>query len=114
LDLLEHPTAESLAELIATREPSTAAAEAEAAQMERDATLDPGTVDPGTMAGGAVAGGAGHAAAVGRAGRAPGEPRAVLVTGATGFVGSRLVHDLLVGTDLRVRCLARAASDTEA
>jgi thioester reductase-like protein len=38
----------------------------------------------------------------------------VLVTGATGFVGSRLVHDLLASTDLRVLCLARAESDTEA
>ena len=94
LDLIEHPTAESLAGLIATRQPSTAAAEAEAAQLERDAALGAGTVI--------------------RAARPPGELRAVLVTGATGFVGSRLVHDLLAGTDLRVRCLARAASDTEA
>jgi len=94
LDLLEHPTAAGLAELIATREPSTAAAEAEAAQMERDAT-------------------AGVPAAA-RAARPPGELRTVLVTGATGFVGSRLVHDLLAGTDLRVLCLARAADDTEA
>jgi amino acid adenylation domain-containing protein/thioester reductase-like protein len=119
LDLLEHPTAESLAELIATREPSTAAAAEEAARMERDATLDPGTAGLGAVDAGAVeAGGAGPGAVaagiVARTGRAPGEPRGVLVTGATGFVGSRLVHDLLAGTGLRVRCLARAASDTEA
>ena len=93
LDLIEHPTAERLAELIATREPSAAAAEAEAAQMERDATL--------------------RADSVIRAARTP-QTRTVLVTGATGFVGSRLVHDLLAGTDLRVRCLARAADDNEA
>jgi amino acid adenylation domain-containing protein/thioester reductase-like protein len=93
LDLLEHPTADTLAELIATREPSTAAAEAESEQMARDAVLAD--------------------AAVIRA--APsGELRTVLVTGATGFVGSRLVHDLLAGTQLRVRCLARAGSDDEA
>ncbi len=94
LDLLEHPTAERLAELIVTREPSTAAAEAEAAQMEHDATL-------------------GDRAVI-RAARPPRKLRTVLVTGATGFVGSRLVHDLLAGTDLRVQCLARADSDTEA
>ncbi|HET7015938.1 MAG TPA: amino acid adenylation domain-containing protein [Streptosporangiaceae bacterium] len=99
LDLIEHPTAERLAELIATREPSTAAAEAEVAQMDRDAGLPadsvirtaPTTKDP-----------------------TPEETRTVLVTGATGFVGSRLVHDLLARTDLRVQCLARAADDTQA
>lgn len=94
LDLIENPTAERLAELIATREPSTAAAEAEAAQMDRDAALG--------------------ADCVIRAARTPDETRTVLVTGATGFVGSRLVHDLLAGTDLRVQCLARAADDTVA
>jgi len=94
LDLLEHPTAGRLAELIATREPSAAAAEAEAAQMEQDAALDGHPViQPGPL---------------------PGELRTVLVTGATGFVGSRLVHDLLTGTNLRVQCLARADSDTDA
>jgi amino acid adenylation domain-containing protein/thioester reductase-like protein len=98
LDLIEHPTAGRLAELIATREPSTAAAEAEAAQMERDVALAGGAVPTGTTVVPAP----------------PGDPRTVLVTGPTGFVGSRLVHDLLAGTGLRVRCLARAASDDEA
>jgi amino acid adenylation domain-containing protein/thioester reductase-like protein len=93
LDLLEHPTADTLAGLIATREPSTTAAEAEAEQMARDAALGEHTVIRAAP---------------------PGELRTVMVTGATGFVGSRLVHDLLAGTDLQVRCLARAGSDDEA
>ena len=94
LDLIENPTARQLAELIATREPSDAAANAEAGQMESDATL-------------------GGKPAI-RAARSPGDLRTVLVTGATGFVGSRLVHDLLAGTDVRVQCLARADNDSEA
>jgi amino acid adenylation domain-containing protein/thioester reductase-like protein len=94
LDLIENPTARQLAELIATREPSDAAASAEAEQMERDVTVDDQLVL--------------------RAARSPGDVRTVLVTGATGFVGSRLVHDLLAGTDVRVRCLARGQSDSEA
>src|SRR5581483_5776625 len=99
LDLLEHPTARQLAELMATRDPSAEAASVqaastEAAQMERDAA--PG---PSLML---------------RAARSPGELRTVLVTGATGFVGSRLVHDLLAGTDVRVLCLARGETDAEA
>lgn len=94
LDLIENPTARRLAELIATRDPSDAAASAEAEQMERDAMV-------------------GARPSI-RAARSPGDLRAVLVTGATGFVGSRLVHDLLAGTDVRVQCLARAGSDSEA
>jgi thioester reductase-like protein len=94
LDLIENPTARQLAELIATREPSDAAAAAEAEQVERDATL--GEIP------------------VIRTARSPSEPRTVLVTGATGFVGSRLVHDLLASTDMRVLCLARGDSDSEA
>jgi thioester reductase-like protein len=94
LDLIENPTAWRLAELIATRQPSDAAASAEAEQMEHDATFG------------------GHP--VIRAARSPGDLRTVLVTGATGFVGSRLVHDLLAGTDVRVLCLARGESDSEA
>ena len=94
LDLLEHPTARGLAALIATHEPSTADAHDEIAQMERDATFS--------------------GPRIGLAMGSPREPRTVLVTGATGFVGARLVHDLLAGTDLRILCLARAADDAAA
>lgn len=94
LDLIENPTARGLAELIATREPSDAAAAAETSQIERDTTL--GEVP------------------VIRTARSSAELRTVLVTGATGFVGSRLVHDLLASTDVRVLCVARGNGDSEA
>src|SRR5205823_4648772 len=81
-------------------------------QMERDVAMAAGAVVsavPAVVPAPRVGGGAGYPAAP-----LPGGPRTVLVTGPTGFVGSRLVHDLLAGTGLRVRCLARAATDDEA
>jgi thioester reductase-like protein len=44
--------------------------------------------------------------------RAPG--RDVLLTGATGFLGSHLLHELLTGTNGRVYCLVRAGDEVEA
>ncbi|MFE9581040.1 amino acid adenylation domain-containing protein [Nocardia sp. NPDC006044] len=38
----------------------------------------------------------------------PGPPRAVLLTGATGFLGAHLLRELLTRTDARVLCLVRA------
>ncbi|MFI1380569.1 amino acid adenylation domain-containing protein [Embleya sp. NPDC020886] len=40
--------------------------------------------------------------------------RTVLLTGATGFVGTRLLHELLDGTDLTVLCLTRGDDDARA
>ena len=93
-DLYDQPTAEGLTGLIEARRRDGAAIETESALMEHDA-LVPGdepieAADP------------------------TGELRTVLVTGATGFVGSRLVHTLLTNTDLAVRCLVRAADDAQA
>jgi len=43
-----------------------------------------------------------------------GTPRNVLLTGATGFVGGQLVHDLLRGTDAVLHCLVRAGDPAAA
>ncbi len=44
----------------------------------------------------------------------PADPEAVLLTGASGFLGAFLLRDLLAATRARVHCLVRAASLTEA
>ncbi len=41
-------------------------------------------------------------------------PKIVLMTGATGFLGSRLLHELLQKTDARFHCLIRANSEQAA
>ncbi len=43
-----------------------------------------------------------------------GPPRALLLTGATGFLGSRLLHELLLRTGAEVHCLVRAQDDAAA
>ena len=40
-------------------------------------------------------------------------PRAVLLTGATGFVGAHLLHALIEETDATIHCLVRAASTAD-
>ncbi|MCA9964461.1 MAG: amino acid adenylation domain-containing protein, partial [Anaerolineales bacterium] len=45
---------------------------------------------------------------------APTQPRHVLLTGATGFLGAYLLHDLLALTDATVHCLIRAKSEEDA
>src|SRR5437588_11032400 len=40
--------------------------------------------------------------------------RVALLTGATGFLGVNLLHDLLTCTPLEVVCLVRASGDTQA
>lgn len=90
-DLFDNPTAAALARVIELRRADGAEVEAELALMQRDSIPPAGP--PGTVR---------HPAA---------DPRTVLVTGATGFVGSRLVHELLATTSMRVICLARAGDD---
>ena len=44
---------------------------------------------------------------------AEGPPSKVLLTGATGFLGAFLLHELLQATDARIYCLLRAANNQE-
>ncbi|MGH3376669.1 MAG: non-ribosomal peptide synthetase [Actinoallomurus sp.] len=90
-DLYDHPTAAGLTGLVEERQRAGAAIEDESVLMVRDAAVPAGepilAADPA------------------------GELTTVLVTGATGFVGSRIVHELLTRTDLKVCCLARGGGD---
>ena len=89
-DLFDHPSARTLALHLDAGQ----AAEDEAGLMERDAV--PAAGEPIVTA------------------PLDGPLETLLVTGATGFVGARLVHELLTATGLRVRCLVRADSDAAA
>ncbi|MFE9454681.1 amino acid adenylation domain-containing protein [Streptomyces sp. NPDC006739] len=44
----------------------------------------------------------------------PDGPKSVLLTGATGFIGGQLLHDLLTRTPVTVHCLVRAADENTA
>ncbi|MFI9502848.1 amino acid adenylation domain-containing protein [Nocardia sp. NPDC052566] len=89
-DLLDHPTATLLAARLGAR-----AADAEqTALMEQDSAIPVGMeISPV---------------------RGLGRPDTVLVTGATGFVGSRLVYELLERTGATVYVLCRADDDAHA
>ncbi|BCL13478.1 non-ribosomal peptide synthetase [Micromonospora sagamiensis] len=91
-DLFDHPTPAKLADLFARRRRVPVEPEAELVARDARPPVD----------------------LVVRAADLRREIRSVLVTGATGFVGSRLVHELLTTTDVRVHCLTRAADDAEA
>jgi amino acid adenylation domain-containing protein/thioester reductase-like protein len=92
-DLLDHPTARGLTAVIeARRHASTPPSETEL--MDRDSQV--GESEPIRVADRA------------------GPLRTVLLTGATGFVGSRLAYELLTRTDVRLACLSRAADDEAA
>jgi amino acid adenylation domain-containing protein/thioester reductase-like protein len=104
-DLFDNPTATGLAGLIELRREGGAEIEAELALMERDA-IGPARPPARPLAGPARPPARPLAPAA--------EPHVVLVTGATGFVGSRLVHELLATTAMRVICLARAGDDADA
>ncbi len=90
-DLYDQPTAEGLTALIEKRRREGVAVEDEAVLMVRDAAVADGEPI--------------------RTAALDGDLRTVLVTGATGFVGSRIVHELLARTDLRVCCVVRAGDD---
>ncbi|MFL6138258.1 MAG: non-ribosomal peptide synthetase [Frankiaceae bacterium] len=93
-DLFDQPTASRLALLIEAYQADGAVVEDESELMERDSKAVPQWPAPPIVA--------------------DGDLRNVLVTGATGFVGAQIVHELLRRTELRVLCVARAADDGRA
>jgi amino acid adenylation domain-containing protein/thioester reductase-like protein len=106
-DLYAHRTPRALAAALADRARSVAGARTDdQALMKRDAVLPPDVAERAALA------------------AKPGTPsleapRTVLVTGATGFVGSRVVHRLLTATDCHVVAVVRGdpagtRADTEA
>lgn len=95
-DLFENPTAAAMARLL--RSGPRHRTEPETVLMERDAVLPDELADPPRTPLSA----------------APRPPETILLTGATGFVGSRLLHQLLVGTQAQVWCCTRAVDDTDA
>ncbi|MFF0149405.1 amino acid adenylation domain-containing protein/thioester reductase-like protein [Amycolatopsis sulphurea] len=89
-DLVEHPTATALHAVLAHHRPPTPVAELVATDL---ATLSTPAA---------------------RAGSRRNTARTVLLTGASGFVGARVLHELLARTGLRVICLVRGRDDAHA
>ncbi|WBB63409.1 amino acid adenylation domain-containing protein [Streptomyces sp. WMMC500] len=100
-DLYAHRSPGALAAAVLHRPApdGDAVAKEESALMEHDALLPADLARAAARAAGSVA-------------VLP--PRTVLVTGASGFVGSRVVHRLLGTTPARVVCLVRAHDDVQA
>ncbi|MFF8732443.1 amino acid adenylation domain-containing protein [Streptomyces sp. NPDC015171] len=91
--LFQHPTAAALARFLDDRAPAAAGLPT---ALLADTVLDPG-IRPGPGAG-----------------REPADPRRVLLTGATGFVGVHLLAELLSATEAQIVCAVRARTADEA
>ncbi|HYR12096.1 MAG TPA: thioester reductase domain-containing protein, partial [Longimicrobium sp.] len=91
-DLFEASTIAALAALIEAREGAGGGAAASGPDLAAEVALDPAIT------------------AEGLAPAAAGPPRAVFLTGATGFLGAFLCAELLRATDAEVHCLVRAGS----
>ncbi|MEV7866695.1 amino acid adenylation domain-containing protein [Streptomyces sp. NPDC088124] len=93
--LFQYPTATGLTEFLEHRSRESALAPGLPAALVTDTVLDD-DIRPGT------------------APRAATEPRKVLLTGATGFVGTHLLSELLTTTGAQIVCLVRAADPATA
>lgn len=111
-DLFDQPTAGRLTLLIERYQADGATAVDEATLMERDATALASRASGTTLA--SRASGTTPPAEMLLTADSSADVRTVLVTGATGFVGGRVVYELLRRTDLGVVCLVRAGDDARA
>ncbi|MFD5653399.1 amino acid adenylation domain-containing protein [Streptomyces sp. NPDC127039] len=93
--LFQHPTAEALARFLTHEKQTTGTPSALPPTLLADTRLDPG-IRPGSIR-------ASHDT-----------PRRVLLTGATGFVGTHLLARLLTDTEAEIVCTVRAADVPEA
>lgn len=93
--LFEAPTVAAFARVISSN--ATAPAPVTLLDLAADVVLDP-TISPPSVA---------HASSTH-------PPAAIFLTGATGFLGAFLLHELLASTRASIYCLVRAASDEEA
>jgi amino acid adenylation domain-containing protein/thioester reductase-like protein len=93
--LFEHPTVAGLAQAIDQGLIARLAGDADL-DLAREATL------------------ADDIAPAGIATRSSDEPRAILLTGATGFLGAYLLHELLARTSADIYCLVRADDEAQA
>ena len=88
---MEEPTLGGLCDRIEALQSGESGAEAHPPDLRAEAALDPDIVPEFTAAGA----------------RTPHEARSVFLTGATGFLGAFLLHELLSTTGATVRCLVR-------
>ncbi|WP_329065329.1 amino acid adenylation domain-containing protein [Streptomyces sp. NBC_01429] len=93
--LFQHPTATGLAEFLEHQSQTSALAPGLPTALLTDTVLDD-NIRPRT------------------APRATTEPRKILLTGATGFLGTHLLAELLATTSAEIVCLVRAADPAEA
>ncbi|MEU6153437.1 amino acid adenylation domain-containing protein [Actinosynnema sp. NPDC047251] len=98
--LLESPTADALVEVLrpltsAPADPEVAGRQREVPDFDAETRLRPDLRPPTPAV-------------------PPARPRHTLLTGATGFIGSHLLRELLDRTDTTVHCLVRAEDDTRA
>lgn len=100
--LLEHPTIAKLAQIIekqlaSQQNDTTLPANETTLDLEADAVLDPAITPEYALPW-----------------QREQEPKAILLTGATGFIGAYLLNDLLRDTQATIYCLVRSSSQYEA
>ncbi|MBW4614708.1 MAG: amino acid adenylation domain-containing protein [Desmonostoc vinosum HA7617-LM4] len=92
----EHPTIAGLAEIIVAQQSGNSTRFNSVLDLHAEAVLDP-TIDPKTAFMPTLD-----------------QPANILLTGATGFLGAFLLHELLQQTQANIYCLVRAANSQEA